>query len=254
MGGGACADIDSMTSTTHHGDVLAPARLRRVLASPRWRSRTALAQGLAPLAALGVLVLLLRGDGLSWLAGMTAGASTTAWLIARRTPRVALTSAPIDHGDGDTREQLSLLGNAGWSAVHDLDAHYGRYRHVAIGPGGVILLQSQRLAHPWRPHDPDSERELLILRRRALAGAANLRRELEDATRQPAWVQPVVVVWSEFPAGCVQDGRCVFVSGPGLVDWLRRRPGQLLPERADALRAALESLGAGAAPAASVAA
>ena len=244
MGDGACADRYLMTSTTHQGDVLAPARLRRVLANPRLRTRTALAQGLAALAALGVLVLLLEGHGLSWLAGMAAGASTTAWLVGLRTPRVALTSAPIDHGDADTREQLTLLKDAGWSAVHDLDAHYGRYRHVAIGPGGVILLQSQRLEHSWRAEDPDSQRELLVLRRRALAAAANLRRELEDATGRPGWVQPVVVVWSEFPSGCVQDGRCVFVSGPRLVDWLRRRPGQLSPERADALHVALERLAA----------
>jgi hypothetical protein len=66
----------------------------------------------------------------------------------------------------------------------------------------------------------------------------------------PFRVQPVVVVWSEFPAGCVQDGRCVFVSGPRLIDWLRRRPGQLSPERGEALRAALECLAADAAPAA----
>jgi hypothetical protein len=254
MGSGARADSYEMTSTTHQGDVLAPDRLRRVLASPRLRSRTALAQWLAPVAALGVLALLLEGHGLSWLAGMAAGASTTAWVVGLRTPRVALTSAPIDHGDAETREQLTLLEDAGWSAVHDLDARYGRYRHIAIGPGGVILLQSQRLEHPWRAEDPDSQRELLVLRRRALAAAVNLRREIEDATGQPGWVQPVVVVWSEFPAGCMQDGRCVFVSGPRLIDWLRRRPGQLSPEGAIALHAALNQLAATAGPAAAVAA
>jgi hypothetical protein len=239
-----------MTSTTHQGEVLALARLRRVLANQRLRSRAALASWLAPLAALGVLVLLLQGHGLSWLGGVAAGAGTAAWLVGLRTSPVAITPACIDHGDADTREQLTLLQEAGWRVVHDLEGHYGRYRHVAIGPGGMILLQSQRLEHPWQAEDPRSQRELLVLRRRAVCAAANLRRELEDATGRPGWVQPVVVVWSEFPAGCLQDGRCVFVSGPRLVDWLRRRPRQLSPERADGLRSALESLAAAAALAA----
>jgi hypothetical protein len=233
-----------MTSTTHPADVLARARLRRALALRRLRSRTMLVQALAPLAAVGVLLLLVEGHGVSWLAGVVAGASTTAWLVGLRTPRVALASAPTDHGNADTREQLTLLRGAGWSAVHDLNARYGRYRHVAIGPGGVILLQSQRLEHPWRLGEPDSQRELLVLRRRALSAAANLRHEIEDATGQPGWVQAVVVVWSEFPPGCLQDGRCVFVSGPRLVDWLRRRPGQLSSERVAAVHVALHRLDA----------
>jgi hypothetical protein len=243
MGTGACADGAAMTSTTHERDVLAPTRLRRV-AGPWLRSRATLVQGLAALAALGVLLLLLEGHGVSWLGGLVAGASTTAWLVGPRTPGVTPASTPVDHGDGDIREQLSLLEGAGWSAVHDLEARYARYRHVAIGPGGVIVLQSQRLEHPWQADDPRTERELLILRRRALSAAANLRREIEDTTGRPGWVQPVVVVWSEFSAGCLQDGRCVFVSGPRLIDWLRRRPAQLSPERAAEVHAALEGLAA----------
>lgn len=249
MGAGACADDWAMTSTAHDGDVLVPTRLRR-LASPWLHSRMTLAHGLAPLAALGVFGLLIEGHGLAWLAGLVAGASITGWLVGVRA--TSLTPAPtvIDHGDADTREQLSLLEPAGWSAVHDLDARYARYRHVAIGPGGVILVQSQRLEHPWASDDPQSQREMLVLRRRALAAAANLRHEIEDSAGVPGWVQAVVVVWSEFPAGCLQDGRCVFVAGPRLIDWLGRRPEQLSPERAAEVHAALQRLAAGSAPSA----
>lgn len=236
--------VGAMTSTTHEGDVLASTRWRRALASPRLRSRPTLVHGLAPLAPLGVLVLLIDGHGVAWLAGLVAGASTAAWLAGVRTRSLAPARPVIDHGDQDTREQLSLLEATGWSAVHDLDARHGRYRHVAIGPGGVILLQSHRLEHPWGAEDPRSQRELLILRRRALSAAANLRREIEDSTGTPGWVQAVVVVWSEFSAGCLHDGRCVFVSGPRLIDWLRRRPGQLSPGRAAEVRSALERLAA----------
>ncbi len=249
MGAGTCADDWAMTSTAHNGDVLAPTRLRR-LASPWLQSRMTLAQGLAPLAALGVLGLLIEGHGVAWLAGLVAGVSITAWLVGGRAPRLTPAATAIDHGDGNTREQLSLLRGAGWSAIHDLDAHYARYRHIAIGPGGVMILQSQRLEHPWASDDPQSQHEMIILRRRALSAAANLRREIEDSTGTPGWVQAVVVVWSEFPPGCLQDGRCVFISGPRLIDWLRRRPEQLAPERAAEVHAALQGLTAGSPPSA----
>jgi hypothetical protein len=249
MRAGGCADGWAMTSTIHDGDVLVPTRLRR-LASPWLHSRMTLAQGLAPLAALGVLGLLIEGHGLAWLAGLLAGASTTAWLVGVRAVTLSPATTGIDHGDADTREQLSLLQAAGWSAIHDLDARHARYRHVAIGPGGVILVQSQRLEHPWASDDPGSQRELLILRRRALAAAGNLRHEIEDSMGIPGWVQAVVVVWSEFPPGCLQDGRCVFVAGPRLIDWLRRRPEQLSPARAAEIHAALQRLATGSAPSA----
>jgi hypothetical protein len=196
------------------------------------------------LAGLGVLVLLIGGHGVAWLAGLVAGASTIAGLARVRPSSLTPARPVVDHGDDDTRERLGLLQAAGWNAVHDVDGRYGRYRHVAIGPGGVILVQSQRLEHAWGADDPRSQRELLILRRRALSAAANLRRDLEETTGSPGWVQAVVVVWSEFPAGCLQDGRCVFVAGPRLTDWLRRRPGQLSPERAAAVRSSLERLAA----------
>jgi hypothetical protein len=138
--------VGAMTSATHERDVLAPTRLRRALASSWLRSRATLAHGLATLAALGVLVPLIEGHGVAWLAGVVAGASTAAWLAGLRAPSLPAARPVIDHGDQETREQLSLLQAAGWSAVHDLDARYARYRHVAIGPGGVILLQSQRLS------------------------------------------------------------------------------------------------------------
>ena len=41
------------------------------------------------------------------------------------------------------------------------------------------------------------------------------------------WVQAVVVFWSDFPAGCVTDGHCVYVHGSRLAEWMARRPHQL---------------------------
>jgi hypothetical protein len=251
MGNGSSVDRDAMTSTTHQGDMfkgerlrraLTDPRLRRALTDPRLRSRAVLAQGLAPLAALSVLVLLLQHHGLSWLAGMVAGASATIWLVGLRSARRTAATSAVPDSDAATRDQLSLVESAGWVAVHGLDARFGHYQHVAIGPGGVVSLHSRRLEQPRDVTDPASQREIVQLRRGALTAAANLRDDIEQATGRPAWVQAVVVVWSDFPAGCVQDGRCVFVAGPRLIDWLQRRPGQLAPERAAEIADALEQL------------
>jgi hypothetical protein len=195
-----------MTSTTHEADVLAPTRLRRALASPWLRSRSALVHGLAPLAALGVLVLLLDGHGVSWLAGLVAGASTGVWLVGVRAPSLALAPAAplgVDHGDADTREQLSLLETAGWRAIHDLEASYARYRHVTIGPGGVIVLQSQRLEYPYDADDPNSQRELLAPARVGRRGQPTAR---DREHNRPAGLGPgrrrrVVGVPRRVPAG-----------------------------------------------------
>lgn len=238
-----------MTGTTQR--VETPLRLRRALARPRLRPRATAVQMLAALAALGVAVLVLGGHELSWLAGLVAGAAATAWFTLARAPQAvsapASTAVAADHGEDFTREQLERLRDRGWRSVHDLEARFGYYRHVVVGPGGVLLLDSRQLEHPLPATgaaSPEADRELTRLRRRAFTAATNLRDELEAATGRPSWVQPVIVVWSPFPAGCVQDGRCAVVAGPRLGDWLRRRPGQLAPERADELHAALRSLAA----------
>jgi hypothetical protein len=207
-----------------------------------------LTQALAPVAALGVLVLFVQGHDLVWLAGLIAGASTTAWLLMVRLPRVSAVPAMIDHGAAATRRQLGLLESYGWQATHSVEGRLDFYEHVVVGPGGVILLHSRCPVHPQvetptPAADSGAARELMLLRRHVLGAAANLRDEIQDVTGQAAWVQAVVVVWSEFPVGSIQDGRCVFISGPRLADWLRRRPGQLSDVRADEIRAVLPNLG-----------
>jgi hypothetical protein len=56
-------------------------------------------------------------------------------------------------------------------------------------------------------------------------------------------VQAVVVFWSEFPEGCVADGRSVFIHGSRLAEWMARRPHQLDPRDVDDVYAAVEVLG-----------
>ena len=78
--------------------------------------------------------------------------------------------------------------------------------------------------------------------RAALTDATSFRHDVERLTGRRLWVQAVVVIWSDFPAGCVTDGRCVFIHGPRLSAWLARRPHQLTPADTDQVYAAVEAL------------
>jgi len=55
-------------------------------------------------------------------------------------------------------------------------------------------------------------------------------------------VQAVVVFWTEFPEGCVADGRSVFIHGSRVAEWMARRPHQLDPREADEVCAAVQAL------------
>lgn len=279
MRGGARADRGFMTSTTHQPETFAVAPLEPVRAARsagaiaarlRPRGRAWLAHALVPAAVLGVAVLLAEGHGVSWLAGVVAGAALSARLILGRAhteaptvgvfadalaPAEALTLAgPSASAPGPalaTAEELTALESSGWRVLHDLEGRLGTYEQVAVGPGGLVLLDSLRFDHPvattLSEADRSVRRELDRTRRRVHATAADLRDELELLDGRRPWVQTVVVVWSEFAPGRVIDGRCVVVSGARLTDWLRRRPGQLSSDRADALLEALGKLAGAAA-------
>jgi hypothetical protein len=60
-----------------------------------------------------------------------------------------------------------------------------------------------------------------------LKAAASLKDEIERRTGKRTWVQAVVVFWSDFPDGLVDDGRCIFVHGPRVHSLLHGRPSRL---------------------------
>ncbi len=196
------------------------------------------------LALTGVLVLIVDGNELSWLAGVLAGGSAGAWLALRRSGRRprrrSYAEARAEHR---TAASLAPLEHAGWRFLHDVRGLDTTFDHIAIGPGGVIVLQSisaegvvtMRGGEPIlerRPR-PDAPPRLQRLRPRALGDATAFRGDVERLSGRRLWVQAVVVLWSEFPAGCVVDGRCVYIHGSRLADWLARRPHQLDPAETD---------------------
>ncbi len=205
---------------------------------------------LAAVILAGVLVLVLDGHGVSWLAGLVAGAAAAGLPVARsrmraRTPRGA--------GAAQRRTEMALqpLGQAGWSFVHGVPGPDGTYDHIAVGPGGLILLESMSpdgvvrmvggepvAERPGEALGPRGQR----LRPTALADATSLRERVQRIAERRLWVQAVVVFWSDFPAGCVADGRCVYVHGSRLAEWISRRPHQFEETEAEAVSAAVRQL------------
>src|SRR2546421_235951 len=62
------------------------------------------------------------------------------------------------------------------------------------------------------------------------AGAARLCDALEARVGRRPWVQPVVVIWGEFPQRRLEDNRVIYVHGSELLAWLGSRPGRLSAE------------------------
>jgi Nuclease-related domain len=212
----------------------------------RAQARALLAELTVPLGvlAIGILVLILDGHELTWLAGVIAGGGAGAWVALRRGGWSARRDSGAEpRAEHRTASTLAPLEGSGWRFLHDLRGFDTTFDHIAIGHGGVIVLQSINPDGVVTIHggEPILERpsrngtapRLERLRPRALTDASSFRHDLERLTGRRLWVQAVVVIWSEFPAGCVTDGRCVFIHGPRLSAWLARRPHQLTPAETD---------------------
>lgn len=217
--------------------------------------------------AIGVLVLIFDGQELSWLAGLVAGAAAGAWVAVRRgagrtpirlsfagrTPARSSQRPSARSAERQTEAAISFLEHSGWRFLHNVPGIDTTYDHIAIGPGGVILMQSMSPAgvvtmqsgEPVLEHPATSgaQPRLERLRPRALADAAAFRDGVQRLTGRRLWVQAVVVFWSEFPDGCVADGRSVFIHGSRLAEWMARRPHQLDPRDVDNVYAAVEARG-----------
>ncbi len=203
---------------------------------------------------LGVVVLIVDGHGVSWLAGLVAGAAAAAWLTVGRGRTDS--RAPATETGAQRRTELAVdpLRQRGWSFHHGVAGPDGTFDHIAVGPGGLILLESLspegvvRMigGEPVVEQAGESEAppRLQRLRPTALADATSLRDCVQRIAGRRMWVQAVVVLWSEFPAGRVVDGRCVYIHGSHLAEWMSRRPHQLDEAEAVAVGAAVRELAA----------
>ena len=71
--------------------------------------------------------------------------------------------------------------------------------------------------------------------------SAALKRSLDDQTTLRLWVQAVVVIWGNFPAGLVDDDGIVYIRGDRLADWLESHPAKLSARNQRLVELALEA-------------
>lgn len=189
-----------------------------------------------------------------WLWGFLGGGSSALFLIARLSP-----PGWIEHwqfgawGEQATAKALRPLEKEGWVILHDLPAGRGNVDHVAVGPGGVYLLDSKRLGGVATVHeqgmtvrridDPDLRYEHTGTGH-LLALARGTHERVLAHTRIKVWVAPVMVMWCDFPQRVV-EGRCHYLHGEELAAWLRARPQTVasgrVPQLAEAVRVAWEA-------------
>jgi hypothetical protein len=152
-----------------------------------------------------------------------------------------------------TEQTLRPLEQAGWSVVHDMRARYGNYAHVAVGPSGVYLLETKKQqgivdircgAPRGGRRRGDGEVSVVFprYRPRALGVATRVEEQILKHSGQRAAVQAVVVFWSEFPERLVEDGRCVYIHGADLRDWMGARERRLEEDQVERIAAAIEHL------------
>jgi hypothetical protein len=186
----------------------------------------------------------------SFLTGFAAGgiATLAIWLREVAPPYVENWR---QGAEGEARTHHALVAS-GWTVLDDIDTGRGNYDHIAVGPGGVVLLETKNLTGiaeirdgtAWlrRRHDPDADYALKKLRPRLLADAAELSAEIQRRTGLRAWVDAVVVFWSEFPQGVVEASRLTYVHGPRLHAWLAARPPRLEPAALAKITSAVAAL------------
>ena len=211
----------------------------------RWRARVV--RPLRPVflivgAGLVAAELIWQESLQDWLLGLALGGLIGLWIAIADSP-----PAHIDQwlrgarGERKTERALRPLRRSGWDFTHDVDASRGNRDHVAVGPGGVFLLETKRpdgavsvdgdRLRVQRLDDPEQRYAIDRLGARVRAEAARLSEELAAATGRRCWVQPVVVVWAPFAQRTLERNGVVYVHGEELVGWLQSRGRTLSPDR-----------------------
>lgn len=187
--------------------------------------------------------------GQPWMGGLFSGAVLTFWVLIRQSPPGWIENWQLGAwGEQKTAKELSRLPES-WVVLHDVRAgRGGNIDHLVIGPGGVFVFDSKR----WSGTVEVRGDEVRIVQWEGgpskpwtgAAHVASLARETHDRvlarTRINQWVHPVVVIWGEFPQGSA-DGRCRFVAGEQLVQWLTEQPPQIADHRISKIATAVRS-------------
>jgi hypothetical protein len=194
-----------------------------------------------------------HGEG-RFIWGLGAGAFLSLYVIARDSPPAHIENWSLGAvGEKLTARALRPLQSEGWTMVHDLRDGKGNLDHAVVGGGGLFLLDSKHLGGEpvvredgvLEVHRRDLSDDVYVvcgLVARMRAQAASLKEKLREETSLRRWVEPVVVLWPRFPQRVVHTQGVWFISGEGVLAWLRAREHALADDAVAQLAAGLQTL------------
>jgi hypothetical protein len=97
---------------------------------------------------------------------------------------------------------------------------------------------------PWlrQGDDAQADRPGVGVNRKVIDPARQLDREIRSRSGQSPSVQPVVVLWSEFPQRIAETSQVAFVQGRSLTSWLQGRGQELDAASRAEISAAVEQV------------
>jgi Nuclease-related domain len=211
---------------------------------------------LVPLAIALPIGLLTRPPHRGFLFGVALGLGAGAALLLFDSPPFHVEKWRIgSDGEKATARHLRPLLRNGWTLFNDIETEYGNIDHVLVGPAGVFMLESKRLAGQVsvasgklilrRYEDPEDGYDNESIAGRARGAALELHSQL-DSIGTRLWVQAVVVLWAEFEQRSIERDHVAWVRGNELRSVLEARPvrysDQSLEQLTAATRAAVQRL------------
>ena len=235
------------------------ARRRFATRRRRWRRRFWWAfpiVAVIPIAIALPIALLMHAAHQGFWIGFALGAGAGAAMVIFDSPPAHIERWRIgSDGEKATACQVRRLVNEGWELYNDIATEHGNIDHVLVGPPGVFMLESKRLAGEvkfqtgtlvvrWH-EDPHDGYENDSIAERARGAAATLHHELKRAGIH-TWVQGIVVLWADFDQRSIEQDKLAWGQGDQLASVLRARPvrysGESLDQRLVATRNAVHRL------------
>jgi len=167
----------------------------------------------------------------SWTRGFVAGAwlASVVWFLVFLVVQLSGTASAMMGTTAEqwTAQELRKLRRRGWKVVSHTIPKYGDIDHIAVGPGGLLVVETK-----WRSDPTDfDDQGWLTAECRKLSENARLIRLSLQARLQDAPTRTAFVCWS--PGGSsdrrsepVEMEGVTVIPGPGLPAWLDDELGQ----------------------------
>jgi hypothetical protein len=143
-------------------------------------------------------------------------------------------------GEMSTAKELRRLRRAGWRAVHNLHCKAGDVDHVAVGPGGVVVLETKSSSADWK----FLERQGVLngWDRQARMGTVRVKGLVKQHAGAVVDPLPLVVAWLPGqPVVAMQSADCVRrLNGSELREYLASLPPVLDAATVETITAGLQ--------------